>query len=69
MINYTKTFNFSSIHLWDLSEEQAGVNIGASEDKPTELVEINEKGLTKIERDREWNLKNSGIGLDKVIFL
>ncbi|XP_022818769.1 uncharacterized protein LOC111351200 [Spodoptera litura] len=54
-----------SVHLWDLSEEPTWRDDVASEAEPTKLVEINEKGLTEVEKDREWNNKNSNIGLDK----
>ncbi|KAH9633646.1 hypothetical protein HF086_009746 [Spodoptera exigua] len=54
-----------SVHLWDLSEEPTWRDDVASETEPTKLVEINEKGLTEVEKDREWNNKNRNIGLDK----
>ncbi|KAJ8703742.1 hypothetical protein PYW07_013036 [Mythimna separata] len=53
-----------SIHLWDLSEEATWREDVASEEKPTELVEINEKELTDVERDRLWNKMNSNIGFE-----
>ncbi|XP_075989207.1 uncharacterized protein LOC142985120 [Anticarsia gemmatalis] len=53
-----------SIHLWDLSEEPTWRDI-TSEDKSKELVEVAEGNLTAFERDREWNLKNSQVGLDE----
>ncbi|CAH0698557.1 unnamed protein product [Spodoptera exigua] len=54
-----------SVHLWDLSEDPTWRDDVASETEPTKLVEINEKGLTEVEKDREWNNRNRNIGLDK----
>ncbi|KAJ8705521.1 hypothetical protein PYW08_012567 [Mythimna loreyi] len=53
-----------SVHLWDLSEEATWREDVASEEKSTELVEINEKELTDVEKDRLWNKMNSNIGLE-----
>ncbi|XP_031766394.2 uncharacterized protein LOC113510041 [Galleria mellonella] len=51
-----------SIHLWDLSEEPMWQNSIASDEKTTNLVEINAgSAMTQIEKDREWNLKNSQV--------
>ncbi|CAH0599439.1 unnamed protein product [Chrysodeixis includens] len=54
-----------SIHLWDLAEQPTWMDDVANEEKPTELVEVNEEKLTYVERDREWNNKNSHVGFEK----
>ncbi|KAM3956859.1 LOW QUALITY PROTEIN: uncharacterized protein ACR2FA_009169 [Aphomia sociella] len=55
-----------SIHLWDLSEEPMWRNDVASDKKSTKLVEINiGTAMTQIEKDREWNLKNSHVSSDQ----
>ncbi|CAB3222482.1 unnamed protein product [Arctia plantaginis] len=51
-----------SIHLWDLSEEATWRPDVASEENSKELVEINDGDLTAVERDREWNQRNSHVG-------
>ncbi|XP_026314372.1 uncharacterized protein LOC113226069 [Hyposmocoma kahamanoa] len=54
-----------SLHLWDLSEEPTWRGDDASAEKNKKLVEVNSNRLTQIEIDREWNLKNSHIGLEE----
>lgn len=38
----------------------------ASAENVEGLVEINDRELTAIERDREWNLRNSHVGFGEV---
>ncbi|XP_059044795.1 uncharacterized protein LOC131840640 [Achroia grisella] len=51
-----------SLHLWDLSEKPTWHNNVVSDEKTTNLVEVNVgSSTTQIEEDREWNLKNSHV--------
>uniref|UniRef100_A0A2A4JEP5 WD repeat-containing protein 60 n=1 Tax=Heliothis virescens TaxID=7102 RepID=A0A2A4JEP5_HELVI len=58
-------FSKGSLHLWDLSEEPTWRDDVASDEKSTKLEEINEEGLTDLEKQREWNNKNINVGFDE----
>ncbi|KAL0852846.1 hypothetical protein ABMA27_012645 [Loxostege sticticalis] len=55
-----------SLHLWDLSEEPTWRPEVANTGKTTDLEEIDRRGMTQTELDREWNLRNSNVGFETV---
>ncbi|RVE49050.1 hypothetical protein evm_006296 [Chilo suppressalis] len=51
-----------SVHLWDLTEKPMWYP-DVKEEKPLEIVVDDVGRLTQTERDREWNAKNSQVGI------
>ncbi|XP_037299587.1 cytoplasmic dynein 2 intermediate chain 1 isoform X1 [Manduca sexta] len=50
-----------TIHLWDMSEEPSYIPNTNEEAESNKLTDVNLENLTEIEKDREWNLKNSDV--------
>lgn len=64
MFNF-EYFYFSSIHLWDLTEKPT-LQKSTKQKESTDFVDTDSSRFTEIERDREWNLKNSHVGYYQV---